>query len=1188
MANFETMRLRDYLKATRRHLCIVGKFTDEKDPNERIRHRKLAEAAKAFDFKLYYIEREIDLDEGTKMRTVEILFPREMLDRSKKERKGADEITLPPSLRAKLKQTKADPAEIGGTLFVEFLDGLDAMLPFTHPNFDRLLTMAMIEYAHAGMRKANEKVTKGTMAEFLQRPDVNQSLTAYLRTDSTDTTEGKRIREAHREVFVRTVQKSAERRSPGFTLGEQGSKDGGSRIDQLERLLESFRAGLVGEPTIIGEADHVDNRMEEALGKSEFRRALEELSIPRGPGGEAALEWKRNQPPGAFVRKVYRTFHDARKEVYALVTCEPLLTLMSYWAISKYGEAPKAMATAIGREFYGIDNPEEEVTTILSNERIAAMLNDIGDDLGKTLRYEDANQQAVANSARYRAMDMMEQEIAWTHQYNWEQFKHDVLGIFSELLMMRLPGMKEFLDKVDEENLAVCRAFMEYQTKLRNPDSEEEVTSETLMSRMRSIVGGEVAEPVTNWIEEIAAAHPGAKGEALADAVEETFKKRIAGQTAERTQKFIKGKKEEIGEFADRAKEVQARRLETLRPGESEDAVSQTAPFGSPGVVARDSEGKPTKEDGKLRSERYAEEELMPAAKKTLEQRMKVQEAGTKEEEPTRTAPEERAKVEAETKAQSSPQTGEESGTAPTDVDPGARLALFTESLSDEELEEIAGKKGGGWTNAVEKAGRQARTEQNLETEMEALIDENRLFEDPKLARERGKKRALVFAEIIASLGRDRSVLSLRDRSVVVHFALRMIEKVGAARKWENEDGNRGREALLDRTVDETGNEQSGVQDIAMDNIFGGPKGSGKAGIKRLEQVFETWEEVAKSVSELGRQLSELEAIEKMLKMIAASGEEGWVTIVNETIEEHARRLHPQHQRLISSTLTGEEEKMPPPGIVYVTRQGIPSSQKRGELRALERSLFGGAGSPGDDGVDPDRRPPLERNAEGNDTTTRYQAEESHEALYSIPILVGPEVGSGPTFTKKPSTKEPSTEEPSGSERLPAIRIDEEGIWEAVLQLMGMAVKDRRLDEDRARQLRKIAEGYGVRSLINANYTPEQAWNEILSSDACLAQQFFGRAGTAAAFVRLKEKRAPTMGKIGSAVIDDLEALYGREKVSGRLAIRSQGEEGEHGESVPRSPDGWDKLGSQAEELTIGHNERSIPLKAVAQLVSRF
>ena len=104
----------------------------------------------------------------------------------------------------------------------------------------------------------------------------------------------------------------------------------------------------------------------------------------------------------------------------------------------------------------------------------------------------------------------------------------------------------------------------------------------------------------------------------------------------------------------------------------------------------------------------------------------------------------------------------------------------------------------------------------------------------PKLARERGKSRALVFADIIAGLDRNHSVLSLLDRSVVVHFALRLIENVGATPKWENANGNKGRKALLGRTVDETGREQSGVQDIPMDNIFGGPKGSGKAGIQEI------------------------------------------------------------------------------------------------------------------------------------------------------------------------------------------------------------------------------------------------------------------------------------------------------------------------------------------------------------------
>ena len=161
---------------------------------------------------------------------------------------------------------------------------------------------------------------------------------------------------------------------PGSRSANGEARNSGSRIDQLERFLESFRTGLAGEPTIDDEADLVDDRLEDAGADSEFCGALEKLAIPRGPGGAAALDWKRKQPPGAFVREVYRTFHDARKQVYALVTCEPLLTLMSYWALRKYGGEPEVMAKAVGREFYGIDDPDKEVTTILTNEKIAVIL----------------------------------------------------------------------------------------------------------------------------------------------------------------------------------------------------------------------------------------------------------------------------------------------------------------------------------------------------------------------------------------------------------------------------------------------------------------------------------------------------------------------------------------------------------------------------------------------------------------------------------------------------------------------------------------------------------------------------------------------------------------------------------------------------------------------------------------------
>ncbi len=1196
------LSLNEYLKDTRHHLCIVGKFTDEKDPNKCIKRVKFDKAATAFRYRLYYRELEIDINEGTKMSTVELLFPRELLRLTEDERQSVKEIELPESLRAKLKQSKADPAEVGGTLFVELLDGLDAMLPFSHPNFDRLLTEAMIEYAFAGMRRLRQATTRGPIEELLRRPDVNQGLTVYLRTDSTDTTEGKRVRKAQLEAFARTVQKSAERKSPGFALGERGSKDGGSRIDQLVGLLESFRTGLAGEPTFGDEPDLVDDRLEDASASSEFRRAVEELVIPRRPGGIATLKWNRSQRLGEFVRELYRTFHDARNQVYSLATCEPLLTLMSVWALRKYGDEPLQMAEAVERKVDEIDirkhagepaakavgrkvdvteDSDEEEKRTFTSEASAKLQNDTSDELESTreLRYEDINQQSVANSAKRQALVTVKRTFAPDHKYDWEQFKGDVLQMFSELLQLRLPGMKEFLDRVDEESLAVCRAFMAYQNKLRPLSGDEAVEGKTLMEQLKSIAGGRLAEPVIKWIEEIERECPDAKGETLAEAVEKTFKKQITAQVVECTREFIHENKAEIAEFAGRAKEVQARKLEILRPGESDDDVSLAAPIGTSGVVSRDHKGTPTTEDGKLRAERYTEDVLVPAAERTkqkLRQQSKAQSAETGEEGPTRMAAD-------KPDADGAGTSGEEPKTTPGGADSSPDLGLvesFTASLSVEQLEQIAAKdkEGEGWKKVVAYAERQAQTEQNLESEMQALIDENKLFENPNLASERGKSRALVFADIIAALGRDRSVLSLRDRSVVVHFALRLIENVGATCEYENSNGNERRRELIGDTFDKkTGRDQSGVDEIWKHNIFSVPKG--KAGVRRLEQIFTQWENIAKSVCALDAQLSEFEAIEQMLKEITARGRDGFVTIVNNTVGEHLGGLNPEDLRLISSPLT--EGTVPPPGIIYVTGQGTLSSEGRiDDIARLEESLFGKEDRTGNT-AHSDLPPPLAWSGEGTERSTRYQAEAAHQALFSIPILVGPKVGCGPRFTQD--------EIEADSARLPAISIDDEGIWEAVLQLMGMAVRDRCLGKDRAARLREIAKRFGVlRPLINDKYTPELAWAEILASDGCLAQQFFGRAGTAAAFQRLKNRKLGTIWSFGSEVLDDIEALHGREALRVRLTLRKTDEDGHHESPGPEGAAAWHRHQEAPPELWMGQGDGAIPLEAVVRLVSRF
>ena len=479
--NLQSMKLREYLGATRRHLCIVGKFTDEKDPERRIISKQFPDAHRGFKFELYYREHEIEFDEGTKMRTVKILFPREILALSDKEREGVKEIVLPESLRVKLRGAKADPAEVGGTLFVELLEGLDAMLPFSHPNFDRLLTMAMIEYVHAGMREAYAQMTRGVIADLLQRPDVNQRLIAYLRGDSRESGEGDRIRKAQLDAFGRTLEETARRGEAGVSLGERGSDGGQSRVDQLEKLVESFRAGLANEPGISGDADRVDG----VIGGREFSHSVpREAESARDPA-RAGRERRTRVEEGPARRRVRARDvpHVPRRPRAGACAGElrapahPGVVLGATQVRGDPGCHGGVDWTRVLRDRRpggkGHDDPHGRSDRSDPDER---------DELDRELRYENVNQQAVANSAKHRVLEVMEREIAWTHRYNWWQFKHDAVEIFGELVMIRLPGRKELLDGVDVESFEVCEAFMAYQTKLRNAEGTEEVTSETLES----------------------------------------------------------------------------------------------------------------------------------------------------------------------------------------------------------------------------------------------------------------------------------------------------------------------------------------------------------------------------------------------------------------------------------------------------------------------------------------------------------------------------------------------------------------------------------------------------------------------------------------------------------------------------------------------------------------------------------
>ena len=1111
---------KNYLEKSRRHICIVGKFFVSRDQESRIiDNLTFADAADKFRFPLYSYEKEIELDSmalklpGFKLpREVdnsdnfnELRFPRifdEFSDDAKNEFDGSPD-------------SRDNRAEfIGGQLFIELLNALDDALPFSHPNFDKLISAAFIDYIEWKQRTGdkNTLILEMSLADFVEHPVVNQRIVSFIRNAPEEV----EVRKGFLITFKRAARE-AEKQIGGFDFGSLDAKpDNGddSYLDILSGYLDEFQRWL-NDCNTRPYIPHSDL----------FLSGVSSWTIP---SHAQADEYEAG--PIEYVRDLFRKFYDANTRIQEILECGPLLSLIGYWALRRFGSNSDAMARTMGKKYYSISNPRARESNFFSDADAESLSRDVEQDLSiKTRRDKDkVAEQAVADAIARRAMQVVRNKIQWKSKYGAEDLFKLLNELHVRLMALLTKGLKEKLAEADALAEKFCEAFMIYQKEVR---SNKDLNSSNLKSKLEEALGKDTYRQSSSWLDELCeeAAKEDLQVEEIAEQFRNKFRERITEELSLLSNQFIDQQSEEIDRASKDAEVAHKSVLQALRP--NSEGVPEAAPGGSLGVYDLEQSREEKKGKGALEEYREIEASRRSLARTAELANVLIEKLDSEQKELSKVNEFQTASEGPENVSKNADwkQSLSEALSVGRDSEDSDEYSIHLTKL-EETLETVPENQ---WDTGEMGPLPSEYAEQHWDMQdgMSRLLNENdtNLILDTTFAGERGIFRALLAGKYLYALPEGKSLLSLEDRSLVVQLLVRMLQFVGASAEWESPNiiqgasGTRARRKKLARTkevIGEEGNSQhrknaevntpSGVEKVPWKDIFPVPPNSGRDGIQKLTRCLEGCVQTARAMVRAADELEEREGLLKLLKALRDSGKEGWVTIVNETLEEH-QILPSSKQRILAVPVNADFE---PPSVCYITRQAASSNSMKTNIEPLLESLFDDVH---EDEPEEKQRPLGERK--------HYRYLKNKSVKLGMPVLVGPGL-----------VQEASE---NSYRKLPVLAIDGPDTWQAVMCLSGLSsdsgkirIWNEPISESRQAKFheRALAFKSKMASKISGQRPLGAAWCDVLVGNEALAQQFWSRVASWALSARINdEKKADNihMGKAVNAALVDLAKTYG-------------------------------------------------------------
>ena len=1042
---------RPYLESMRRHIAIVGKLKVfglgegevGSDKNEIVGPTPFEDIKFNASFYACPIIKTIN---KTSIHTMTVKPPR-AVTKEEIDRKAAKEINISGTKLknildersiSELSELQVAP-KIGGELFVELLDALDRLAPFSHPNFDQLIIESYAIFYkeiafrsgiidHAGLRE---------VSKFLEAPEIAQRVTALVRGDHND----KRLQEYRKSLS--NAAKSL------FEAGQFGEVEG--HLEGILDILERFQNALWDD-----ERDFIDTPiLQRNVSEDERMKAnLQSWSLPGLPPSKGVSA-------GAYIQDLFARFHRDRVTVEEMLSSEPIMAFIMNWFFWKTGViGHQSTATAAIEEFRtkfylgaGGSNARDKRTRLKQQKDYELGLR-TGVGLSKYVSEGDAAGQAKQTVRTVLVEDMIAARMATdapNRIYDRKKLINTLGTIYRKVSALLIAGVADKMDENREITADLRRFFRRAYESKRG--------KELTLEKLTAILRGSNIRIITDWLQETwdnesfldKHGYKDLTGEELTKTFEESYTQMEWETGAARIEAFIEEADTTIVEESQRLVEAYKASLNAMNPG-GKCPVPQSPPGGrraTLGILNRD------KMDEELGGEAHANrgedqpvEQAVPmaagsgtgnpsggdlSAGETVDTSENIETDDSKSEE-------------------ASGATGERSehsiGDGP-DIDPDA---LFDPSLLETgELEEI------------QKQGELTRGD--------LLTDEKLdLLGSPERARQRAQWRTLIAGEFLLALSEERTPLSVVDRSLCSHFVLEMIQAIGATREFEKE----GRE-ILKKWQKVGDDDASGVFELPLSEIL--EIDGGEDGANQLSEFLTIWEGVARNLLNLKDDLEELQEIQEFLKALKESGNKGWVTIIYKTIDEYSKETPPIDQRIIATRISDHkysDDSVPPPGIVWITRSGA-DVDSTGTV-----SLSGPAHSLYEHDTAPFRRLSQGRTVLGDQEKKKEKF--ASGALWGMPIFVG----------EKLSVPDPL------QRNVPAISVGDLGVSGAVSILAGLSLRVGRwkgtiIGDDGAKAFKRVAKLSGTELAFGVGYKPSTAWSVLLMADDMIAAQYFSR-----------------------------------------------------------------------------------------------
>lgn len=1038
------MELNDYLKKQRCHIAIIGKFTKKTrtiQTNYRNAHKKL-------ERKLYAVPETKHINENDWF-TLKLVTAAQLGEEDRE--KENVEVELGGVLDEALMSGKPCPA-IGGELFVNLLNALDDLAPFTHPSFDKLLTETFVEFTQLSSGRETNTYTVSPVRETIEAPGVRERFLAYLRSDPA------RRDPARRGSYFKSFRQAA--------LEACGSNDQAKWLSDMVQRFARELSDERGETIKKIDGPNRNDNLKELI-KREYP--------PRHAPDETASVV-------AHLRHLFGEFHKARGAVERVVNCEPILALMISWLTTKFGQGQGAgvASTNIWDKFYA------EAQGGFTDEQLIALKEQFGETLQREgERILEELQERLGDSGEIENWDAIEKVIDRLKEKAIQGRGYDRRQVFSakdliaalrrmhdDLMVAVVPGMTETLAKLENELAGMKRVFAKYEGKR----AQKDLTVKALRAIYDevSMDSPKLAKCMTKMLEEEGQTRTGQE-------LTEWFDSRVgileATALSSLFREFLVGKAVEINQVLKQASTLYGRGLEDVYAGgKGHDGVSQAPPGGSVSRTAaqRAPENDESEEDREVARRDSAT--LLGGEQLTVQATQDGGEAT--ERNALNRSPEEFSVKEQDIR----PEPQEEDG--PTGADREGSTTWADPVGSKDELLTLKPEQAEAASEGIDEIRGQ-------------LVKELMSKERKDLDSERALFRAVLLGEMALAADPDRSPLDIAHRSLHIHFILRMVEKLGAG---PTED----RERFREEEVTEIDWKKLGADEEFLTLPFREMLQLGPGDWQTLENFVTGWNNQADEiVSGVPKAIEDFREVKTLVDALAASGKDGGVTIIDDTLRGHAKKAvgdngdpMPSEHKLIASSIQNGVGPTPP-GIVYVSplafaneeNENEESENEENELHGVSEALFNAEG-------------PLFFVEQNERTLIQDRQMPFADGAWGMPVFVGRKI--------KPEDVGP----------VPTISItDERGVSlaEAVLWLASVSngPLGRKVDSELNGFVREIAGGG-----VGSSETREKAWNKLLTINDAMAAQVTSRVCSLAMLVRVRDENPRQAGLVFADLLD--------------------------------------------------------------------